>query len=914
MFFAVGTLKLGMTVPLWRTSEGSAVAMRGLSKEGRLRDAIFHCGLDRDSFELIRVAMSKRNLRVLSYTATLLSSFGLLFFAMSLVAPIGHSLLYLFQLVSGIALLLVKRLVKPKDTCWSMALCYLLILIVLAYATALSFLPGNVGNPSVSFVVFLVLMPLTVLDVAWHMYAVCGLFAAVFLGLSFFLKPTTAAITDTIDVGSFFVLGMLLYTIVSNECVRELNDRRRLLTVQQHLIVSMATEIEARDENTGGHIKRIGDYVAGMVSKLRKQPSFAAMSDAYWENVIDAAPLHDIGKVRVPDTILNKPAKLTDEEFETIKMHPIWGTEIVEKTFGGVGEEEFLRTAQNIVLYHHERWDGSGYPTGASGTDIPLEARIMAIADVYDAIVSKRAYKPPFSPEEAKRVLQNDAGVLFDPMLVEVFLDYLKSEEANVAAKNEAAQTSSFRRIRKKEVVGGAPVSKIAKRISPRVQIVDAALAFVGMVFTIAGIVALFGLFSAREITAETRGNYEECVTAATDLLEASDFLTTQSRMFVFTGDISYMDSYLDEYLTTKRRDGAVDILKRDADGTPAERELEEALEQSNELAKRELYAMKLVADTTELEDVPTIVSTVELSSEDANLNADQKSELARQLLFSSEYEKAKREIIDGVNDCGEELANGLMEQRTLSFQKEKQLQGVLLAALVVDATLLAIAWVSNHLLIMRPMKSHEHHIKNNEPLEVYGSSEIRAVAESYNRLYNDIYRRTMLLKHQARTDALTGLLNRGSFDHLLANHGGNIALLMIDVDMFKSINDKNGHEVGDRVLQNVGNTLRSHFRTTDYVFRVGGDEFAAVLTDMTTELRSVVSNKLDTIVRDLANPTADLPAVTLSVGIAFSDTLRSGATLYHAADEALYEAKHLGRNRYVYYDDMRQGDGNERL
>ena len=314
---------------------------------------------------------------------------------------------------------------------------------------------------------------------------------------------------------------------------------------------------------------------------------------------------------------------------------------------------------------------------------------------------------------------------------------------------------------------------------------------------------------------------------------------------------------------------------------------------------------MKLVADAAGLEDVPSLVASVELSSEDAELQADQKLEHAKQMLLGSEYEAVKREIIEGVNDCGESLSNDLMGQRTASFQREQQLQGVLLASLLVDAILLAIAGVSNHLLIMQPIRSHERSIKNNEPLVIFGSREIQAVAESYNRLYNDNYRRTMLLKHQARTDALTGLLNRGSFDHLLANQGENIALLMIDVDLFKDINDQNGHEIGDRVLQKVGNTLRGQFRTTDYVFRVGGDEFAAVLTDITADMRGAVSSKLEAIVCDLLDTDDGLPAVTLSVGVAFSSTLPRGATLYHAADEALYEAKHRGRNRCVFFDDM---------
>lgn len=149
----------------------------------------------------------------------------------------------------------------------------------------------------------------------------------------------------------------------------------------------------------------------------------------------------------------------------------------------------------------------------------------------------------------------------------------------------------------------------------------------------------------------------------------------------------------------------------------------------------------------------------------------------------------------------------------------------------------------------------------------------------------------------------MTGLLNRGSFDRVLAHHGEDVGLIIVDVDLFKRINDENGHEVGDEVLKKVRKSLQNRFRNTDYVCRIGGDEFAVVLTEMRSELRSVVISKVKMITNDVSDTSDGLPVVTLSLGIAFSVSLPDGMSLYHAADKALYEAKHNGRNGYVFFE-----------
>jgi putative two-component system response regulator len=157
---------------------------------------------------------------------------------------------------------------------------------------------------------------------------------------------------------------------------------------------------------------------------MREQEVYAGeMHDWNIEEVVLSARLHDLGKIHVLDSVLNKPGKLSNEEYEQMKLHSTEGTQIIDRMIEHTGEEDFLHNAKFFAEYHHERWDGSGYPHGLKDTEIPLQGRIMAIADVYDALVSKRSYKEALTDEEAVRIITTSAGKHFDPKIVEVFLE-----------------------------------------------------------------------------------------------------------------------------------------------------------------------------------------------------------------------------------------------------------------------------------------------------------------------------------------------------------------------------------------------------------------------------------------------------------------------------------------------------------
>jgi len=196
------------------------------------------------------------------------------------------------------------------------------------------------------------------------------------------------------------------------------------LKMQDGLIITMADLVENRDSDTGAHVQKTAEYVRIIVEGLEKKGYYPEkINSKFKSDVVRSAPLHDVGKINISDKILNKPGKLTDEEFEIMKTHTTAGKEIIEKVINTVKGEVYLKEARNMAAYHHERWDGKGYPEGLHGEVIPLSARIMAVADVFDALSSPRVYKPAFPLDKALSIIEEGAGTQFDPKCVEVFMD-----------------------------------------------------------------------------------------------------------------------------------------------------------------------------------------------------------------------------------------------------------------------------------------------------------------------------------------------------------------------------------------------------------------------------------------------------------------------------------------------------------
>ena len=205
----------------------------------------------------------------------------------------------------------------------------------------------------------------------------------------------------------------------------EVNQKtENIVAMHNKLILSMAAMVESRDNSTGGHIKRTSDVVNILIEEIQKDKSDdrLILTNEFCYNIIKAAPMHDLGKIAVDDAVLRKPGRFTDEEFEKMKTHAEEGARIVHEILKDTDDQVFHILAENVAHYHHERWDGSSYPKGLKGEEIPLEARIMAVADVYDALVSKRVYKEAMSFEKADSIMMESFGKHFDKQLEKYYV------------------------------------------------------------------------------------------------------------------------------------------------------------------------------------------------------------------------------------------------------------------------------------------------------------------------------------------------------------------------------------------------------------------------------------------------------------------------------------------------------------
>jgi HD-GYP domain-containing protein (c-di-GMP phosphodiesterase class II) len=214
---------------------------------------------------------------------------------------------------------------------------------------------------------------------------------------------------------------------LQSEVERQTNEiiaqHQKIVDMQDNTIIGLSNLVENRDSETGSHVRRTSAYVAALARKVKDDQFYSGiLTDKYIEYITKAAPMHDIGKIIVADDILKKKGKLTDDEFSMMKLHTVEGARIVDEVFGSHDDADYVEVVKEIVTSHHEKWNGDGYPRGLRCNEIPLSARIMAIADVFDALVSPRCYKEPFPVERAFEIIKASSGTHFDPILVTEFI------------------------------------------------------------------------------------------------------------------------------------------------------------------------------------------------------------------------------------------------------------------------------------------------------------------------------------------------------------------------------------------------------------------------------------------------------------------------------------------------------------
>lgn len=417
--------------------------------------------------------------------------------------------------------------------------------------------------------------------------------------------------------------------------------------------------------------------------------------------------------------------------------------------------------------------------------------------------------------------------------------------------------------------------------------------------------------------TFHLQGEYNELLAATDDYIvcenfsvqfsDASDYLSDKVRLYVINGNVEYANAYFKELDQTKRREAALSGIVSYSLDEYAESKMEHVREKSNRLMEREVYAMRLAAEGrgVPLGELDERIRAVVLTDADQALSAGEKLLEAQERVFGPVYQNEKQAINVYVQK---------FMDRQISFvdQKKEDCVQRLDSTLRRQVLFISVFFIMNIVifiliirLIVHPLKIYMDCIRDGEMLKIVGAYEFRYLALTYNNIYEVNSANEQMLIYKAEHDPLTGLVNRNAFDRCieLCSRDANIALLIVDVDKFKEINDHYGHKMGDAVLQRVAKLLKVHFRSTDCIARIGGDEFAVIMQDVSVSAKENVERKLRSINELLQYPDNGLPVVSVSVGAAFSD---HGYTddLYNRVDTALYFVKEHGRGTFAFYDE----------
>jgi len=409
----------------------------------RARRTLCSGGVDPKLFAQVKSEFEPRNRQSMFILAMLGIVEGVILVASNITSDESAPALplYIALFVACICVAIYSRSNIARDPRHQLFICFASLSIAMLYGLGIAFQHPAPGDyPAITFMVLFVALPLMFTDVAWRMIVFQLFWSCVFIALSFNLNSDWVFGVNLLDAITFTALGAVLYCTISNEHVRQVVDHLKLESetahlnaVQTALLMRLSNVVEGRDEDTGGHVTRTCGFVADLLDDLRERDEWCnRLPYSFVHHTVQCASLHDIGKLQIPDAILNKPGPLTDEEFEEMKLHTLRGEVLIQRTLGGLVGDDELMVARNIVRSHHERWDGTGYPDGLAGEEIPVEARIMALADVFDALTHERCYKRAFSVEEAIQIIEEGRGTQFDPEMTDVFIKRRRIEGIDV--------------------------------------------------------------------------------------------------------------------------------------------------------------------------------------------------------------------------------------------------------------------------------------------------------------------------------------------------------------------------------------------------------------------------------------------------------------------------------------------------
>jgi len=794
---------------------------------------------------------------------------------------------------------------------------------------------------------------------------------------------------------------------------------RTIRNTNQVMLDALSAIIEHRNTESGNHVLRIRRFTAILLEEVA---AFCPEYKLTAENIriiSNAAALHDIGKISIPDSILNKPDRLTAEEYEVIKTHTTVGGQLVEN-LSGMGDTEYLRYAYNIARYHHERWDGKGYPAGLKGEEIPICAQAVGLADAFDALTSPRVYKPAIAYDRAINMIVNGECGLFSPKLLECFKrvrtqlvglahQYAdgyspKSDQITLPLPGPEWKTHRLDSLQLSQV----KYQTLLHHMNDTVLELDLDNELYHVVYNPnPDLDSLVPAAPFSQIMQHLRQGviHPEDMPVANQIQRtiAEDFFRLNLRrlsfpMRIFSPSTGEYQAYELIFLRVNTGNAEQRILLAIWHKTAKTLPAKEAFLHTDLYSSPALYGLVSTALRCHCDDLCTIDAGADtlfsltgythqeitaqfassllnlvlpedrpafLAAAKEHLQAGGRSDIQFRLMRKDEdplwvlargrlyLESDGREYLylairdnSQLRQTIDRLQDEIQRHQALTEQSE----GVIFDLdLKTDSLTCSARWqemfgyapLTRNFLASISQTSHFHPddlpilhswadaLRRGEDAPSYQEvrivnkdgkyvwCRIHARLQQNNHIVGIVYdvdefkRTTLALKERAERDALTKLLNKASTQQLVSEHlnaqesGQLSALLILDLDNFKTINDSRGHLYGDAVLSQLGSRLRSLFRANDIIGRIGGDEFLVFLknlpdAEVVKDRCSLLLNSLGELLNRLA---PDLN-VSCSIGAAIAPTHASNyADLFHRADEALYQAKKRGKSRYRIYN-----------
>ena len=685
---------------------------------------------------------------------------------------------------------------------------------------------------------------------------------------------------------SMIMILILLSIIIIQE--RRLQERlkstirrqkKRLSESMENMLSLLASAIEFRSSESGDHVQRISSITGEIMQALcRIYPDQYHFTPSQIKQISTASVLHDVGKIAIPDYILNKPGKLTSTEFKVMQQHPVKGCELLER-IPNMENDSLYTYAYDICRWHHERWDGSGYPDGIKGDEIPIWAQAASIADVYDALVSPRVYKEAYSAQTAIEMICSGQCGQFNPRIIEAFLsvaDHIKETEPEKSSPYKLAPAgrdttmlmlSAFQYLisNSSDMVFLKDVDLIYRAVSPSFATQVGKAPDEIIYHTDAEI--LDDLQAARRYEAEDR----EMLASGVDLIDSLELIGVRDGMQRY-GSTS-------KYLLTDSQGRIMGILGITRDVT------------SNYLSRK--HHQNTLTTLFNLPENAYYAAYLDLTSWKIVGERTQKIH-GNQPPYHNSIDDLRQ---DACSSIREHRTQGYMFYRDFSFNTLNRLHEGGTHRLTMEYPCFfpdgIERWVRNEIRFMvDPSNGHLCMSLILLDINAQKENELRMI-------------------ERAERDILTGLLNRASIRQLgektLADKNSNSfmhALFMIDLDDFKHINDTWGHKAGDECLRLFARVLRDNFRSTDLVGRLGGDEFIVIMRLVSD--RDAVESKAAALIEAINQVRTPYEGMRIcsSIGISLCPTESTDLDiLYERADKAMYQAKRLGKNKYFFSD-----------